>query len=118
MNELATPSLDQLIDRILTWDAGVPVRSMERVIAMGPSVIPTLARAIDGWQDDEERTPVWLIVVLGELRHEAAVVPLVRQMRRTDFDLLAPACAEALAKIGAPVVGRPRWRLLSTSSAC
>jgi HEAT repeat protein len=99
-------SLDELIEQIAAWPYGMPVRLMERVLARGESAVPALTSALDRWQEeaDDERDPLWAIVLLGELRHPDGVAALVRQMRRTDLDILAMASAEALAKIGAPAV--------------
>jgi len=104
MTEPGTPFLDDLIEEITTWPAGMPVRAMERVLAMGETAVPALAEALVRWQDGEERDLLWLTVLLGELRHPSAVEPLIGQMRRTDDETLAQAAVEALAKIGPPAV--------------
>lgn len=104
MPEPAAPSLADLIEQITTWPFGMPVRPMERVLAVGESAVPALAEALARWQDDEERDPLWLVVLLGESRASAAVEPLIGQLRRPDLDLLAQAAGEALAKIGRPAL--------------
>ena len=107
MSEPVTPSPDDLIEEITTWGAGMPVRAMERVLALGASAVPALLGALARWQDDQERDGLWLIVLLGELRDASAVEPLIGQMCRTDDaddDPLALAAVEALAKIGPPSV--------------
>jgi hypothetical protein len=96
--------LAELIDRITRWPYGMPVRLMERALAMGPAAIPELASALAACRDDEERDALWLIVLLGETRHPDAVAPLVAQMRRTELDVLSEAAGEGLAKIGAAAV--------------
>ncbi|MBI4610957.1 MAG: HEAT repeat domain-containing protein [Candidatus Rokubacteria bacterium] len=100
MTEPGTPSLDDLIEEITTWPAGMPVRAMERVLAMGETAIPTLAETLAHWQDEQERDLLWPVVLLGELRHPSAIEPLISQMRRTDDETLALAAVEALTKIG------------------
>lgn len=104
MTELFTPSLDNLIEAITTWPVGMPVRLMERVMAMGESAVAALSEALTRWLDDEGRDGLWLVVLLGELRASAGVEPLIRQLCRTDETILAPAAGEALAKIGPPAV--------------
>jgi hypothetical protein len=99
-----TPSLDDLIEEIATWPVGMPVRAMERVLAVGASAIPALVGALARGPDDQERDPLWLIVLLGELRHATAVEPLIGWMRSTDDETLVLAAVEALAKIGPPAV--------------
>ncbi len=104
MTEPIAPSLLDLIEEITTWGVGMPVRAMERVLAMQEAAVPALAELLAGSHDDESRDLLWPVVLLGELRHPAGIGPLVDQMRRTDFDVLALAAAEALAKIGPPAV--------------
>lgn len=107
MSAAATQSLDDLIEEIATWPVGMPVRAMEQVLALGASAVPALVGALARGQDDQERDPLWLIVLLGELRDASAVEPLIGRMRRTDDaddDPLALAAVEALAKIGPPAV--------------
>lgn len=104
MTDPIAPSLPDLIEEITTWGDGMPVRAMERVLAMREAAVPALAEVLAGSHADESRDLLWPIVLLGELRHAAGIGPLIDQMRRTDLDSLALAAAEALAKIGAPAV--------------
>ncbi|MDR7484548.1 MAG: HEAT repeat domain-containing protein [Armatimonadota bacterium] len=103
-HHLRPAAVDGLIDRITTWHVGMPVRAMEQILAAGDDVVPVLAEALLRWQEDEDRDLLWLVVLLGQSRSPSAVDPLVRQMCRTDLDLLAPAACEALAVIGPPAV--------------
>jgi hypothetical protein len=104
MTALAVDSLTDLIELITAWPVGMPVRAMEKVLAIGEAAVPTLAETLVRWQDDETRDLLWPIVLLGELRSPAGVEPLIDQMRRTNLELLALPAAEALAKIGSPAV--------------
>lgn len=104
MTAPVTESLDDLIEEIVTWPVGMPVRAMERVLALGAPAVPALLGALARWQDDQERDPLWLIVLLGELRDASAVEPLIGRMCATDDETLALAAVEALAKIGPPAV--------------
>src|SRR6185295_20150952 len=52
----------------------------------------------------DEHDALWLVVLLGEMGDPNAVAPLIRQLHRTDLDILAEAAVEGLAKIGAPAV--------------
>src|SRR5437870_856427 len=81
-----TPSLDDLIQEIAAWPVGMPVRAMERLLALGASAVPALLEALARGPDDQERDPLWLIVLLGELREAAAVEPLIGEVCRTDDD--------------------------------
>ncbi len=104
MTAPVTQSLDDLIEEIVTWPVGMPVRAMEGVLARGASAVPALLGALARWQADQERDRLWLIVLLGELRDASAVEPLIGWMRPTDDETLALAAVEALAKIGPPAV--------------
>jgi SEC-C motif-containing protein/HEAT repeat protein len=98
------PTVEDLIEQITARTYGMPVRPMQRVLAMGETAVPALADALPRYQDDDERDALWLIVLLGELRHPDGVAPLIQQMQRSELDMLALAAAEALAKIGPPAV--------------
>ena len=98
------PAIDELIERIMLWPYGMPVRLMEQVLELRELAIAPLSAALDRWQDDDERDPLWLVVMLGELRSPDAVPPLIRQFCRPDADILAQTSAEGLAKIGAAAV--------------
>ncbi|MBI3078691.1 MAG: HEAT repeat domain-containing protein, partial [Deltaproteobacteria bacterium] len=104
MTNPVSAALDELIDQITSWPYGMPVRAMEQVLATGEAAIPAIAGALARWQDDEARNPLWLLVLLGELRSPLGIEPLIRQLSRTDLDLLAQAAGEALAKLGPPAV--------------
>ena len=97
---MSSETIADLIEAITTQPFGMPVRAMERLLAYGETAVPELCDAFDRWQDDEARDLLWLIVLLGELRHPSAIDALIRQMQQTEFDFLAVAAAEALAKIG------------------
>lgn len=104
MAEPVPVALDELIERITTWPSGMPVRAMERVLALGEAAVPAITGALARGQDDEAQDILWHIVLLGELRSPLAIEPLIRQLSRTDLNLLAQAAGEALAKIGPPAV--------------
>jgi len=104
MTNWLEPSPGELMEEITNWPVGMPVRAMEQVLAMGDRALRPVAEALAGWRNDKPRDILWLIVLLGELRHPVGVQPLVNQMRRTDLDSPALAAAEGLAKIGSPAV--------------
>src|ERR1700675_106337 len=96
------PSIDAQLDRITLIPYGMPVRLMEAVIERGSDVTAALAEALERWRGDEEQDALWLVVLLGEVGGPDAVAPLIRQLHRTDLEILAEAAVEGLAKIGAP----------------
>jgi hypothetical protein len=99
-----TESLEHLIEEIVTWPVGMPVRAMERVLALGAPAVPALLQALARGPDDRERDPLWLVVLLGEVGDAAAIEPLIGLMRRLEDHSLTLAAIEALAKIGPPAV--------------
>src|SRR5687768_14712409 len=107
------PSVDALLERITLNPYGMPVRLMEAVLERGAGVTAAIAEALDRWRDDEDHDALWLVVLLGEIGGPDAVAPLMRQLRRSDLEILAEAAVECLAKIGAPAV--PPLRELATT---
>jgi hypothetical protein len=104
MNDYSAYSLDDLMEKITTWPVGMPVRAMERVLAVGESAVPALTEALERWRGDVDRDLLWLVVLLGEIGSATGVPSLIEQMQRTDEDELAEAASEALAKIGVPAL--------------
>ncbi|HET8564833.1 MAG TPA: HEAT repeat domain-containing protein, partial [Candidatus Binatia bacterium] len=104
ISESYASSTTDLIDVITTWPVGMPVRPMEKLLGIGETAITLIAEGLSRWRDDKSRDLLWLVVVLGELRHPAAIEPLVNQLRQITVDVFATAAAEALAKIGSPAV--------------
>ena len=101
MTDYSAHSLNDLIDVITTWPVGMPVRAMERVLAMGESTVPSLIEALERWRAEEGRDLLWPIVLLGETKAPSAIPALIDQLQRTDEEELARAACEGLAKIGA-----------------
>jgi hypothetical protein len=104
MTDYSAHSLKDLIDVITTWPVGMPVRAMERVLALGESSVPSLIEALERWRDDDSRDLLWPVVLLGEIRSPIALQPLIDQVQRTNEEELARAAAEGLAKIGVPAL--------------
>ncbi len=100
MADFSNCSLDELIEVMTTWPVGVPVRAMERVLALGEAAIPALSDALRSWHTEDSRDLLWPIVLLGELRSPSAIQLLADQIRRADEEELGLAAAEGLVKIG------------------
>lgn len=84
-------TIEDLIDTVTTWPVGMPVRAMEQLIAEGTAAVPALHQSLERWQDDDTRDIIWIVVLLGEMRHADSIDRLIRQLRETDFDYLAAA---------------------------
>ncbi len=114
MADYSNYSLDDLIEVITTWPVGMPVRAMERVLAVGEAAVPALSQALERWRSDDSRDLLWPAVLLGELRSSSAIQPLVVQTQRTGEDESALAAAEGLVKVGGASL--PALRQLAAAS--
>src|SRR3989304_6809295 len=83
MADYSNYSLDDLIEVITTWPVGMPVRAMERVLALGEAAVPALSQALERWRGDDSPDLLWPVVLLGESRSPSAIEPLVGQIQRT-----------------------------------
>jgi HEAT repeat protein len=114
MTDYSRHSLDDLIDVITAWPVGMPVRAMERVLAMGESTVPPLVEALERWRNDESRDLLWPVVLLGEMRSPSGVQTLIDLVLQTDNQEMAQAALEGVAKIGVPAL--PALTQLATAS--
>jgi hypothetical protein len=103
MNESMNEELSQLLRTIERWPVGVPVRAMERVLAMGAPVVPVLIANMPP-EDDEERELLWYLALLAELRSPDAILALIDRLVAGNDILLRVVTAEALAKTGAAAI--------------
>jgi hypothetical protein len=80
----------------------MPVAAMERLIAHGPAGIPALSDAMRASVDADDWAPLWISVVLGELRDPAGAEPLAFLLRSpiAEYSGMAMAASESLARIG------------------
>lgn len=92
-----------LLDQIAENCVIQPTRAMEEVLRGGASGVPALLDMLErAMADGVLYTPVWLTVLLGEIRDERAIPALTRVLRSfapTDV-ATAVVAQEALAKIG------------------
>jgi len=86
MEDYATYSINDLLEKITIWPVGMPVRAMEHVLALGESALPALTQAPERWRGDENRDLLWLIVLLGEIGSANGVPTLI------DMRPVATAC--------------------------
>lgn len=84
----------------------IPFDALAELIGMGaPAVEPLLGLLHEIEPDEDDWTPLWIAVALGELRAPEAVPALLRLLALPEGDVLAETAGEALAKIGAPALG-------------
>ena len=95
----------RLLDDLSRARSAVPVAALEELIQVGAPAIPPLLEALEGTEaDDDDWTPLWIAMALGELRSPAAAPALLRLLDLPEGDVLSEAAAEALAKIGRPAL--------------
>lgn len=95
------PELDPLIRELRRAGAQAPDGAIADLISHGGDAVPILIDLLEGTDADEDDwTPLWAAVALGELKDERAVPALLRLLELPEGDVLSEAAVEALAKIG------------------
>lgn len=95
------PELDPLIRELRRAGPQSPDGAIAELIAFGADAVPPLVELLDDTDADEDDwTPLWAAVALGELKDERAVPALLRLLELEEGDVLSEAAVEALAKIG------------------
>ncbi len=90
-----------LLDDISTAGGAPPVKALESLIAFGEPAAGPLCALLDEIDPDEDDwTPLWVTIALGEIRSEKAVPHLVPLLALPEGGILSEAAVEALAKIG------------------
>ena len=101
-----------LMEELLYVGQKLPRKLKKRVIAQGDAVIqPLIEMALDEelhWADQDSPfvwAPLHAIEILGEMRAEAAIEPLLSLLKMENFDeWLRDALLSAYAKIGPPAI--------------
>ena len=82
-----------------------PVAIMESLLSIGQTACASLIELLEEIEPDEDDwTPFWAAIVLGEMRSEDAIPCLVKLLDLPEGDLLSEAAVESLAKIGMPAL--------------
>lgn len=104
------PTAD-LLDEIVRSLGPMPVRLMEEAIRRGDEAASAAVALLEDLlpgvlAGDRKREPIWLEIVLGELRWPGAIPPLLRVLEESGTDVigLPGAAVDALAKIGPEAV--------------
>jgi hypothetical protein len=91
-----------LVERLASSPGSLmPRAEMAALLRRGAAAVPALLPLVAGGR--RAATPLWAIVVLGELRATGAIDALVAWLDETDGGV-AEAAAEALARIGRPAL--------------
>ncbi len=92
---------DGLVMRLARAGNVPPIETMESLIACGEEAIVPLLGLLDEIEPDEDDwTPLWVAMTLGEIGSSLAVPSLLSLLSLPESDVLAEASVEALAKIG------------------
>jgi len=98
--------ISRWLDDLSRAGSTVPEEALARLIAAGPpAVAPLLARLGEIEPDEDDWTPLWIAVALGELRAVEAVPALLGLMALPEGDVLAETAGESLVKIGVAALG-------------
>jgi HEAT repeat protein len=96
-------NLGHLLDEISGARGEMPEAAIEDLLALGEPAVEQLLGLLDSVEPDEDDwTPYWTVVALGELRSPRAVPALLQLLRLPEGGVLAEAAAEALIKTGPP----------------
>jgi len=97
--------LGYLLDELSAARGTMPESAMEELVAFGEPATEPLLSLLDSLEPDEDDwTPFWTVVTLGEIRSPSAVPALLGLLRLPEGGVLAEAAAEALIKTGPPAV--------------
>jgi len=106
MDDAALPRTIAIqLDALRHAGATPPLDAIESLIEAGePAAGPLIGFLEEIEPDDDDWTPLWAAIALGELRDPSATPALLRLLALPEGDVLSEAGVEALAKIGAPAL--------------
>lgn len=97
--------LANALDALVHAGSCAPLDAIGELLDLGePAAAPLMALLEDIEPDEDDWTPLWATVALGELKAPAAAPALLRLFELPEGDVLAEAAVEALAKIGRPAL--------------
>lgn len=97
--------VSDLIGKLESAKHTPPVAAMESLLSIGRPAVRSLIELLEEIEPDEDDwTPLWGTIVLGEMRSEEAVPFLIGLLDLPEGDLLSEAAVESLAKIGRPAL--------------
>jgi HEAT repeat protein len=86
-------------------DGDAPRDAIERLVAASEAAVGPLIGLLGEIEPDEDDWgPLWITVVLGEIRSPRAVDSLLKLLELPEGDVLSEAAVEALAKTGKPAL--------------
>jgi HEAT repeat protein len=95
----------RLVRELESAGPDMPRDAMAALAAAGEDAVAPLLELLDSMEPDEDDwTPLWIAVTLGETRSVRAVPALLRMLELPEGDVLSEAAAESLAKVGKPAL--------------
>jgi len=91
----------KLLEDIERAGSAVPREQISALVNEGETAVESLLELLDAIEPDQDDwTPLWVTVTLGEIRSPRAVGHLLKLLELPEGDILSEAAIEALAKIG------------------
>jgi len=95
--------IESLVGELVRARGEPPVDAIRALSQAGEAAVePLLATLNETEPDEDDWTPLWITVTLGEIRSPRALPALIELLKLPDGDILSEAAVEALAKIGLP----------------
>lgn len=99
------PDLGRLINEIANAGPRVPADAIEGLAETGEPAVPPLLELLDSVEPDEDDwTPLWVAIALGEIGSPLGVPALVGLLETPEGEVLCEAAVESLAKVGTPAL--------------
>ena len=97
----------KLLEEIERAGSTMPQEAIDTLVREGENSVQPLLELLDAIEPDQDDwTPLWIVVALGEIRSPRAVGHLLALLELPEGDILSEAIVEALAKIGAPALAQ------------
>lgn len=95
----------KLIMEIERAGSACPREAIDALVKEGEGAVEPLLELLDAIEPDQDDwTPLWVTVALGEIRSPRAVGRLLHLLELPEGDILSESAVEALAKIGIPAL--------------
>ena len=98
-------SIGKLVDEIERSGSSAPREAMDALVRKGEASVEPLMELLDAIEPDQDDwTPLWVTITLGEIGNPRAVGRILKMLELPEGDVLSEAAVEALAKIGVPAL--------------
>lgn len=95
----------KLLGEIERAGSAFPRQALDELVRGGEDSVEPLLELLDAIEPDQDDwTPLWIALALGEIKSPRAVGHLLKLLELPEGDTLSEAAVEALAKIGPPAL--------------